>query len=79
MKKNKFTNLSLIIVLASKNTNLDISNQKGETSLHLAVQVGSLTSVQILVQLGCDIDLNDNNGRNALFYCIPEGNNLFIF
>ncbi|PIN01396.1 hypothetical protein CDL12_26095 [Handroanthus impetiginosus] len=48
---------------------------EGCSLLHLACHSGSLVMLELLLQLGADINKCDLNGRTPLQHCILEGNN----
>jgi hypothetical protein len=43
---------------------LDMPNREGNTPLHLAVKVQSLTTVKVLVARGADLNKKNNDGKN---------------
>lgn len=48
-------------------------NRDGLTALHIAVAARHLEAVQLLIELGCSIDLVDNEQRTPLHYAAEHG------
>lgn len=49
---------------------LEAMNINGETALHIACQSNSLVQMLFLVELGCDLNKKDNQGRTPLSYIV---------
>ena len=52
------------------------TNARGVSPLMYASKRGSLPIVRLLVEHGADIDAIDNEGENALFYAVTNGNSI---
>ncbi|MDB6027223.1 MAG: hypothetical protein JWM68_3446 [Verrucomicrobiales bacterium] len=53
--------------LVTNKTLLNITNNQGDTPLHVAVRAGRYQVVQALIQAGADISLRNKNGESPLF------------
>lgn len=49
---------------------------EGCSLLHLACHGGSLVMLELLLQLGTDVNKRDYHGRTPLLHCILKGNNV---
>lgn len=49
----------------SKYIDLNDKNKKGEIPLHLASRANNIENAQVLLSLGCDFEIKDNEGRFA--------------
>ena len=52
-----------------KEINLDVKDKKGKTALHYSISNNFKNISTILVKSGCLIDVEDNEGNNALSIC----------
>ena len=61
--------------LLSTNKDIDVnaSNARGITALHEAAIDGNCAMLKLLVEFGGDINMNDNEGYNALDYAVCGG------
>ena len=59
---------------ASKRTNLESTNNKGKTALHIAAGKGNKATVKMLVAAGADLKALDNKHRTALHIAAASGN-----
>ncbi|XP_074657107.1 uncharacterized protein LOC141910276 [Tubulanus polymorphus] len=60
--------------LVQQGANIELANFKKITCMMIASYANNFQIVRMLVSLGADLSKRDDNGRNALFYCIPAGN-----
>lgn len=58
-----------------KNSNEPGSCLQGCSLLHLACLSGNLQMIELLLQFGANINLQDFHGRTPLHHCISRGNN----
>ena len=59
---------------ASKRANLEATDNKGKTALHIAAEKGDKASVKILVEAGAVLKALDNKNRTALHWAAASGN-----
>lgn len=57
----------LDILLERKECDINSRGAGGDTALHRAVRVRSLTRMRYLLERGCDVDIRDSRGQTALF------------
>ena len=72
-------NISLLkLLLTHKKTNINIKNKLGQHALFLATRIEEFNkaekTIQFLLQLGIEIDLQDKLGNTALMQASQEGN-----
>ena len=75
----QFNNAELVRYLGNIDSDeracfLDYQNIDGLSALHLAVINGNTEIIQILLDLGINQGLKDNNGQSALWHAIDSGN-----
>ena len=51
---------------------IDTQNCEGETALHIAVEEGTFEMVNALVMAGCEVNVLDNQGNNALHVALSS-------
>ncbi|KAH9323366.1 hypothetical protein KI387_018005, partial [Taxus chinensis] len=66
----------------SSETNWDALSElegglKGCSLLHLACHTGDLAMLELLLQYGADVNVQDHHGRTPLHHCISKGKNQF--
>ena len=54
--------------LIEAGTDLDVINDNGQSTLHLAVKAGDATLVRYLIMRGCDVNNMVRKGRKEIFY-----------
>ncbi|KAF4529827.1 hypothetical protein B566_EDAN013995, partial [Ephemera danica] len=64
--KNEQTMYIMIKLIKNDTSILNIKNNKGQTPLHEAVKVHSFKDVDLLVRLGADVHMIDNDNRTPL-------------
>ena len=58
-----------------KEINLNILTKDGKTALQLAIENGQFNAVQLLVDMGCDVKVVDNDGNSLLHHAaVGQGN-----
>ncbi|MCT4625090.1 MAG: ankyrin repeat domain-containing protein, partial [Schleiferiaceae bacterium] len=73
------TNLEAIEFLYSKHPNaINLSDYKGNTALHYAVENGEIEIVKFLVSQGAEPSITNNKGKTALDLAIKKGNKEII-
>ena len=55
-----------------KNAHIDIQNCDGETALHIAVEDGTFEMVNALLMAGCNVNVLDSQGNNALHVALSS-------
>ncbi|MCG8452326.1 MAG: ankyrin repeat domain-containing protein [Spirochaetales bacterium] len=65
---------ALVTLVAQEEANLDATDKKGQTPLHLASIAGDLMAVAALLNADAAIDLPDKEGRTALHYGVLSMN-----
>ncbi len=66
--KTADTRLHKVNLLLSRNANTNTQNRDGDTALHYAVKYGEFACANALVQSGADINIRNDQGRDA-FHC----------
>ena len=71
--------LEIVKILTRKNNNrrrkslgIDAQNCDGETALHIAVEDGTFEMVNVLLMGGCEVNVLDNQGNNALHVALSS-------
>ncbi|CAB3384229.1 Hypothetical predicted protein [Cloeon dipterum] len=64
--------------LMTKDINLEVKNNRGQTYLHLAAQRGDLEAMQTWIELGGDLDVIDDEGSTALHFAARGGHLQFV-
>ena len=59
----KNNSIELVKYFLSKNYNLNNVNEKGQTALHLACELGNEEIINLLVEKGANVDIKDNKGK----------------
>jgi len=52
---------------------IDENDSQGKTALHIAASNGHVRTVELLVDLGCSVELRDNTGHEALDHAVLAG------
>jgi hypothetical protein len=60
-------------LLLSVKANIDAQNKEGQTPLHIAIRYGVTTMQCFLIRNGADLNVFDNEKRNALIYAVSHG------
>lgn len=63
-RQRKDADPEVVTMLAVKNAN--VTNKRGKTVVHIAADIGCVSSVSMMMQRGVDINITDNDGRTAL-------------
>jgi len=66
-------NKTLVTELISKEANMEVKNEQGQTPLLIATSKGHLEVVRTLIEAGCDLKAKDYSNQNALHKAILEG------
>ena len=78
-RENKILSLLFYYEFYKDNSSvLNIKNKSQWTPLVIACYQGNFEYVQIIINLGADFSLIENNGKNALFYAVESENNRII-
>lgn len=73
-EKERFAIMAMRLLLV-KGADVNEKNwSNGETALHKAVFVGSLTAIKLLIDSGADVNAEDFQGWTALDYCFNFDN-----
>lgn len=51
---------------------IDAVNGEGQTSLHISVAKGHFSLSYIIIALGCDLDIQDANGKTGLHFAASQ-------
>lgn len=68
----KQENVDRIKKLIKKGTQIDVTNQQGETALHHAISMNLIDIARQLIVLGANCNVQDNNGNTPLYIAIKE-------
>ncbi|XP_034952713.1 ankyrin-2-like [Chelonus insularis] len=71
---NCWKNFDSAKLLLANNANIDITYDEGITLLHLVIEHGKLDLVEILINIGIDVNSKDACGRTALHFAAKKGN-----
>ena len=66
----------IVELLLAKGADINITDDKGQTPLHIAASYAAMRFpkiVELLISNGADIKAKDNNGKTALSYAIENG------
>lgn len=58
----------LVVYLVHKGVNINSQNIIGETPMHIAIKKGFKDIISFLLNKGAILDIEDKNGRNAVYY-----------
>ena len=72
----KNNSIELVNYFLNKRYNLNDVNKKGQTSLHLACELGNEDIINLLVENGPNTEIRDNKERKPFDYLLI---NIFIF
>lgn len=72
LKNNLFNEIKLNQALKSGNIDLNWTNENSETFLHLCCKGGYYESIKWLIENGCDIEAQTNEGNTPIFYAIQS-------
>jgi ankyrin repeat protein len=66
------TLVQVLVALLEGGANPDVQDENGNTALHHAVQVRQVETVQLLIEFGADVNLQNNAGRTALDLVVDD-------
>jgi len=68
VEKDKFRKVDKLLSNHIELVNAMLSKKRGRTSLHLASEMGSFDTVQVLIKRGADVTMKDSKGSLPLHY-----------